>query len=98
MHSLALHRQRGVEGELRGQRATYAEYLVRVGTELTEVRNGTLALMDENLIPSAITGESKVFYYKMKDDYYKIFAEFATGDVRARSPRMPVPLVPETPR
>ena len=67
-------------GALRGQRATYAtEYLVRVGTELAELRNGILALMDENLIPSASTGESKVFYYKMKDDYYKNFAEFAPG-------------------
>ena len=76
----------GVElGVLRGQRATYAtDYLVRVGTELTEVRNGILALMDENLIPSAITGESKVFYFKMKDDYYKIFDEFATGDVESQ--------------
>ena len=35
---------------------------------------------DENLIPSASTGEQKVFYCKMKGDYYQFLAEFATGD------------------
>ena len=40
--------------------------------------------MVENLIPSASRGESKVFYYKMKDDYHRIFAELATGDVESQ--------------
>ena len=35
---------------------------------------------DENLIPSASTGEQKMFYYKMKGGYYRFLAEFATGD------------------
>uniref|UniRef100_A0A2I2Y1X5 14-3-3 domain-containing protein n=1 Tax=Gorilla gorilla gorilla TaxID=9595 RepID=A0A2I2Y1X5_GORGO len=34
------------------------------------------------LICSANTGESKVFYYKMKGDYHRYLAEFATGNDR----------------
>ncbi|MCD9638007.1 hypothetical protein HAX54_021616 [Datura stramonium] len=29
-------------------------------------------LIDEHLVPSSTTGESTVFYYKMKGDYYHI--------------------------
>ncbi|KAG8239671.1 hypothetical protein J437_LFUL013894 [Ladona fulva] len=31
------------------------------------------------MIPCAGSGESKVFYYKMKGDYHRYLAEFATG-------------------
>jgi len=34
------------------------------------------------LIPTASTGESKVFYYKMKGDYHRYLAEFASGNGR----------------
>ena len=34
------------------------------------------------MIPHAGTGESKVFYYKMKGDYHRYLAEFATGNDR----------------
>eukprot|EP00450_Noctiluca_scintillans_P040450 CAMPEP_0194480108 /NCGR_PEP_ID=MMETSP0253-20130528/3024_1 /TAXON_ID=2966 /ORGANISM="Noctiluca scintillans" /LENGTH=140 /DNA_ID=CAMNT_0039319441 /DNA_START=62 /DNA_END=480 /DNA_ORIENTATION=+ len=61
--------------------ASYArEYVVKVEAELQKICGGILALMDKNLIPTASTGESKVFYYKMKGDYYRYLAEFATGD------------------
>ncbi|KAI4383342.1 hypothetical protein MLD38_009191 [Melastoma candidum] len=39
-----------------------------------------MVVIDEHLIPSASTGESKVFYYKMKGDYYRYLAEFKAGD------------------
>ena len=35
--------------------------------------------MDKHLIPHASSGESKVFYYKMKGDYFRYLAELATG-------------------
>merc|ERR1712211_17794 len=39
-----------------------------------------LGLLDKNLIAKASTGESKVFYQKMKADYYRYIAEFSDGD------------------
>ena len=39
--------------------------------EQKEIYDGILALMDENLILSACTGEPKAFYFEKKDDYYR---------------------------
>jgi len=41
-----------------------------------------LDVLDESLIPKAETGESKVFYHKMKGDYHRYLAEFASGEKR----------------
>jgi 14-3-3 protein beta/theta/zeta len=41
-----------------------------------------LKLLDEQLIPKASTGESKVFYLKMKGDYFRYLAEVEVGDAR----------------
>ena len=41
--------------------------------------------MDENLIPSASTGEPKAFYFEKKDDYYRFLAECATGDAKSKA-------------
>jgi len=38
--------------------------------------------LDKFLIPKASNPESKVFYLKMKGDYYRYLAEVATGDAR----------------
>jgi 14-3-3 protein beta/theta/zeta len=40
------------------------------------------ALLDQYLIPKASNAESKVFYLKMKGDYYRYLAEVAVGDAR----------------
>ena len=53
--------------------------------ELQKIRDGILALMDKNLIPSASTDESKVLYYKMKSDYYRYLAECATDDAEGKA-------------
>merc|ERR1712137_695902 len=42
-------------------------------------------LLDANLIPKASTGESKVFYQKMKADYYRYIAEFTDGDAKSKA-------------
>lgn len=39
-------------------------------------------LLDKFLIPKASNAESKVFYLKMKGDYYRYLAEVAQGDQR----------------
>ncbi|KAL3845790.1 hypothetical protein ACJIZ3_003193 [Penstemon smallii] len=57
-------------------------YRQRVENELTKICMDILAVIDEHLIPSSSTGESSVFYYKMKGDYYRYLAEFKSGDDR----------------
>ncbi|KAI4331097.1 hypothetical protein MLD38_029320 [Melastoma candidum] len=56
------------------------EYRQKVESELSDICSDIMVVIDEHLIPSATTGESKVFYYKMKGDYYRYLAEFKAGD------------------
>lgn len=58
------------------------EYRHKVEDELSRICNDILTIIDEHLIPSSSTGESTVFYYKMKGDYYRYLAEFKTGNER----------------
>jgi len=58
------------------------QYRQKVENELGDVCSDILSVLDDHLIPSASTGESKVFYYKMKGDYHRYLAEFAAGDKR----------------
>eukprot|EP01105_Mastigella_eilhardi_P024998 TRINITY_DN664_c0_g1_i1.p2 TRINITY_DN664_c0_g1~~TRINITY_DN664_c0_g1_i1.p2 ORF type:complete len:281 (+),score=106.45 TRINITY_DN664_c0_g1_i1:107-844(+) len=55
------------------------EYRSKVEAELANICHDILEILDHHLIPSASTSESKVFYYKMKGDYHRYLAEFATG-------------------
>lgn len=57
-------------------------YRQKVEEELTKICNDILSIIDEHLIPSAGSGESTVFYYKMKGDYYRYLAEFKTDQER----------------
>lgn len=57
-------------------------YRQKIENELRDVCNDILSVLNENLIPVAQGGESKVFYYKMKGDYYRYLAEFLTGEDR----------------
>ena len=61
------------------------EYVAKVEGELQKIRDGILALMDKELIPSPGTDELKVFYYKMKGDYYRHLAEVATGETKSKA-------------
>jgi len=62
--------------------AKIKEYRVKVEAELANICNDILAVLDEHLIPTSGSGESKVFYYKMKGDYHRYLAEFAAGNNR----------------
>ncbi len=54
----------------------------QVEKELSEICSSILQLLDDHLIPTASSGESKVFYLKMKGDYHRYLAEFKTGTDR----------------
>lgn len=40
-------------------------YVVQVEKELQEICHDVLGILDKHLVPTAATGESRVFYYKM---------------------------------
>merc|ERR1711957_576577 len=56
------------------------EYRAKVEAELQGICDTILGLLDGSLIPGAKDAESKVFYHKMKGDYYRYIAEFTDGD------------------
>merc|ERR1711965_6831 len=56
------------------------EYCAKVETELQGICDKIMGLLDDKLIPKASGGESKVFYQKMKADYYRYIAEYKDGD------------------
>ncbi|CAJ1327112.1 unnamed protein product [Effrenium voratum] len=63
--------------------AGYAkEYCEKVEKELQSICDTILSLLDGKLIPTSSSGESKVFYQKMKADYYRYIAEFRDGEAK----------------
>lgn len=54
------------------------EYREKVERELRQICSEVLKLLDDHLIPKAGSPESKVFYLKMKGDYYRYLAEVAS--------------------
>ncbi|BGP05505.1 hypothetical protein JCM10049v2_001311 [Rhodotorula toruloides] len=60
-------------------------YREKIEKELADICEDILSVLEKHLIPSAESGESKVFYHKMKGDYHRYLAEFATGDVRGKN-------------
>ncbi|KHG26282.1 hypothetical protein F383_02677 [Gossypium arboreum] len=57
-------------------------YRQKVESELSNICKDIMGVINEHLIPSCLGGESTVFYYKMKGDYYRYLAEFKMGDER----------------
>ncbi|KAJ8358887.1 hypothetical protein SKAU_G00154120, partial [Synaphobranchus kaupii] len=56
------------------------EYREKIEAELQEICNDVLGLLDKFLIANASQAESKVFYLKMKGDYFRYLSEVASGD------------------
>jgi len=69
------------EGSERKQQMA-KEYREKIEKELRDICKDVLNLLDTFLIAKASNAESKVFYLKMKGDYYRYLAEVATGDDR----------------
>merc|ERR1712151_1070684 len=58
------------------------EYRKTVESELKKLCETILALLDGPLLKKASGGESKVFYQKMKADYFRYIAEFTEGKAK----------------
>jgi len=69
------------EGSERKQQMA-KEYREKVETELRDICQDVLGLLDQYLIAKASNAESNVFYLKMKGDYFRYLSEVATGDTR----------------
>merc|ERR1712166_510385 len=52
----------------------------KVETELQGICDTIVSLLDDHLVPGAKDAESKVFYQKMKGDYFRYIAAFTEGD------------------
>jgi len=57
-------------------------YASKINKELNDIVADVMAVIDTHLVPHATGEESKVFYYKMKGDYYRYKAEFTADDDR----------------
>jgi 14-3-3 protein epsilon len=58
------------------------DYRKKVEEELKRICQDILDVLDNHLIPSSQSAEAKLFYYKMKGDYWRYLAEWLTGDAR----------------
>uniref|UniRef100_A0A670J1D3 14-3-3 domain-containing protein n=1 Tax=Podarcis muralis TaxID=64176 RepID=A0A670J1D3_PODMU len=61
------------------------DYQEEVESELQSICTTVLELLDKYLIANATNPESKVFYLKMKGDYFRYLAEVASGDGRKQT-------------
>ena len=60
-------------------------YKTKVEGELKAICEDILGLLDTSLISSSLLPEPKVFYEKMKADYYRYIAEFSGGDAKSKA-------------
>ena len=60
-------------------------YKRKIETELEDICTDILEIIKSELIPNSASDEGKVFYFKMKADYYRYLAEFQAGDSRKES-------------
>ncbi|EJD36572.1 14-3-3 protein [Auricularia subglabra TFB-10046 SS5] len=71
----ARERQRGRQR----QAALVASARENLEKELSALCDEVLRLLREQLVPTALSLESKIFYNKMAGDYYRYLAEYLTG-------------------
>lgn len=72
---------KSADGDKKTQMAK--EYREKIEKELTDICEEVLQLLDSTLIPKATeSDESRVFYLKMKGDYYRYLAEVSQGSNR----------------
>ena len=57
-------------------------YRQKIEKELEDICNDILRLLDDPLIPNSKNPEAKVFFLKMKGDYFRYLGEFTSGEKR----------------
>jgi 14-3-3 protein beta/theta/zeta len=67
------------------RRELSTSYREQIEEELKKICGEVLDLLDSHLVPKAKQSDSKVFYLKMKGDYYRYLAEVASGDEKDTS-------------
>ena len=60
-------------------------YKAAIEKEMTDICDDILTLLTDHLIPKANVGEGRVFFFKMKADYYRYIAEYSSGDKKNQS-------------
>ncbi len=60
-------------------------YKAKIESELNRYCNEILNLIDNQLLVKAEAAEAKVFYYKMKGDYYRYISEYTSGTEHAKA-------------
>jgi len=57
-------------------------YREKIEVELAGICEDVLRVLEQHLIPAANSQESKVFYFKMRGDYFRYLAEFKSPEER----------------
>lgn len=78
--SLADGQGQGLDND---QLEAVAEYRTSVTQDLSAKCQEVLEILGRYLVPQAEEGEPKVFYLKMKGDYYRYLAEFGVGNEKS---------------
>lgn len=65
--------------------AMVTKYKKRIETELSEICNDIIDILDKHLIPACNSSDSSVFHLKLKADYYRYLAEFSSGSSRKKA-------------
>jgi 14-3-3 protein epsilon len=55
-------------------------YKQQIETELTNLCQDILDLLDDTLVPNSHSDEAKVFFFKMKADFLRYIAEYSSPD------------------
>lgn len=66
-------------------KALAAEYRQKVESELNRICQEILTLLSDKLLPRTTDSESRVFYFKMKGDYYRYISEFSNEEGKKAS-------------
>ena len=79
LHSIEGKEERRNNLDNKGRAEAYRR---EVEQELVRLSQEILDLIDTRLLPNAASAEGRVFYHKMKGDYFRYVCEFATGALK----------------